>query len=171
MMSDRLLTIRLGLCHGQRCRPPPYESDSGATRRCAPGRFSWSCPTSVKLPDYFTPEEAAALVDQAPSGTGSRWRMRVMLRTGLLVFRPGVASRPTISDWPCPGRTSGDAPDRRRAHYRVHPGPALVVDAGSECLSLKRGPPGRWQVVPGPANARHPRRPTGPARPIEPERG
>ena len=38
----------------------------------------------VKLPDYFTPEEAAALVDQAPSYP-VKMAMRVMLRTGLRV--------------------------------------------------------------------------------------
>ena len=38
----------------------------------------------VKLPDYFTPEEAAALVDKAPSYP-VKMAMRVMLRTGLRV--------------------------------------------------------------------------------------
>lgn len=38
----------------------------------------------VKLPDYFTPEEAAALVEAAPSYP-VKMAMRVMLRTGLRV--------------------------------------------------------------------------------------
>ena len=38
----------------------------------------------VKLPDYFTPEEASALVDAAPSYP-VKMAMRVMLRTGLRV--------------------------------------------------------------------------------------
>ena len=37
-----------------------------------------------KLPDYFTEEEAAALVDAAPSYP-TRMAFRVMLRTGLRV--------------------------------------------------------------------------------------
>ena len=37
-----------------------------------------------KLPDYFTPEEAAALVLAAPSYP-TRMAFRIMLRTGLRV--------------------------------------------------------------------------------------
>ena len=39
-----------------------------------------------KLPDYFTPEEASALVSAAPSYE-VRMAMRIMLQTGLRVSR------------------------------------------------------------------------------------
>ena len=58
-----------------------------------------------QIPDYFTPEEASALVDTAPSYP-TRMAFRIMLKTGLRVSealalrRGGPSSRPRPADHP-----------------------------------------------------------------------
>ena len=49
-----------------------------------------------RIPDYFTPEEAAALVDAAPTYP-TRMAFRIMLRTGLRVSETLALRRSTCA--------------------------------------------------------------------------
>ena len=91
-----------------------------------------------QIPDYFTPEEAAALVEGPPSYP-TRMAFRLMLKTGLRVSEPLALRRVDLRLDQAP-RSSwcGDAEGLTRAMVRPGP-PIIVVRADSAGNKARKG--------------------------------
>ena len=97
-----------------------------------------------KLPDYFTPEEAAALVAAAPSYP-TRMAFRIMLRTGLRVSEALSLRRSDLRL----GRTPPvitirpEAPGNKARKGREVPIPADLLESLADLVSFHAKDPGR----------------------------
>ena len=92
-----------------------------------------------KLPDYFTPEEASALVAAAPSYQ-VRMALRIMLRTGLRVSEC-LSLRPTdlrLNQDPPILSLRPDVPGNKAKRGREVPVPADLVESLADLQSFHR---------------------------------
>ena len=90
-----------------------------------------------RIPDYFTPEEAAALVEAAPTYP-TRMAFRIMLRTGLRVSETLALRRSDLrlGHYPPLISVRADSPGNKARKGREVPVPADLLDSLADLASF-----------------------------------